>query len=83
MHCTCAPENNRKQQKTIIARVLCTAHVLGQIGKFAECAGDLSYIQIACMAVFVSLNNGSICFLLLFHENLVAGMVAEIYSVQQ
>ena len=31
-----------------------------QIGKFAECAGDLSYVQIACAAVFVSLNNGSI-----------------------
>ena len=26
-----------------------------QIGKFAACAGDLSYIQIACVAVFVSL----------------------------
>ena len=32
----------------------------GQIGKFAECAGDLSYVQIACAAVFVSLNNSSI-----------------------
>ena len=31
-----------------------------QIGKFAECAGDLSYVQIACVAVFVSLNNSSI-----------------------
>ena len=32
----------------------------GQIGKFAECVGDLSYIQIACAAVFVPLNNSSI-----------------------
>ena len=31
-----------------------------QIGKFAECAGDLSFVQIACAAVFVSLNNSSI-----------------------
>ena len=31
-----------------------------QIGKFAECAGDLSCIQISCTAVFVSLNNSSI-----------------------
>ena len=31
-----------------------------QIGKFAECAGDLSFVRIACAAVFVSLNNGSI-----------------------
>ena len=31
-----------------------------QIGKFAECAGDLSYVQIACAAAFVSLNNSSI-----------------------
>ena len=31
-----------------------------QIGKFAECAGDLSCVQIACAAVFVSLNNSSI-----------------------
>ena len=31
-----------------------------QIGKFAECAGDLSYVEIACAAVFVSLNNSSI-----------------------
>ena len=29
-------------------------------GKFAECAGDLSYVGIACAAVFVSLNNSSI-----------------------
>ena len=35
-------------------------HVIIQIGKFAECAGDLSFIQIACAAVFVSLNNSSI-----------------------
>ena len=28
-----------------------------QTGKFAECAGDLSNVQIACAAVFVSLNN--------------------------
>ena len=34
--------------------------VLGQIGKFAECAGDLSYVQIVCVAAFVSLNNSSI-----------------------
>ena len=33
---------------------------LTQIGKFAECAGDLSFVQIACAAVFVSLNNSSI-----------------------
>ena len=32
---------------------------LAQIGKFAECAGDFSYIQIAGEAVFVSLNNSS------------------------
>ena len=32
----------------------------GQIGKFAECAGDLSYVEIACAAVFVSQNNSSI-----------------------
>ena len=31
-----------------------------QIGKFAECAGDLSYVQIVCAAAFVSLNNSSI-----------------------
>ena len=31
-----------------------------QIGKFAECAGDLSFVQNACAAVFVSLNNCSI-----------------------
>ena len=31
-----------------------------QMGKFAESAGDLSYIQISCAAVFVSLNNSSI-----------------------
>ena len=31
-----------------------------QIGKFAECVGDLSFVQIACAAVFVSLNNSSI-----------------------
>ena len=31
-----------------------------QIGKFAECAGDLSFVQIACTAVFASLNNSSI-----------------------
>ena len=31
-----------------------------QIGKFAECAGDLSYIQISCAAVFAPLNNSSI-----------------------
>ena len=31
-----------------------------QIGKFAECAGDLSNVEIACVAVFVSLNNSSI-----------------------
>ena len=34
--------------------------VVFQIGKFAECAGDLSCVQIACAAVFVSLNNSSI-----------------------
>ena len=33
---------------------------MGQIGKFAECAGDLSCIEIACAATFVSLNNSSI-----------------------
>ena len=32
----------------------------GQIGKFAECAGDLSFVQIVCAAAFVSLNNSSI-----------------------
>ena len=37
-----------------------------QIGKFAECAGDLSYVQIACAAVFVSLNNSSIVFFCCF-----------------
>ena len=31
-----------------------------QIGKFAECAGDLSFVRIACAAAFVSLNNSSI-----------------------
>ena len=31
-----------------------------ETGKFAECAGDLSYVEIACAAVFVSLNNSSI-----------------------
>ena len=31
-----------------------------QIGKFAECAEDLSFVRIACAAVFVSLNNSSI-----------------------
>ena len=31
-----------------------------QIGKFVECAGDLSYVQIVCAAAFVSLNNSSI-----------------------
>ena len=34
--------------------------VYDQIGKFAKCAGDLSFVQIACAAVFVSLNNSSI-----------------------
>ena len=33
---------------------------LGQIGKFAECMGDLSYIQISCAAVFLLPNNSSI-----------------------
>ena len=37
-----------------------THHTYTQIGKFAECAGDLSCIQISCAAVFVSLNNSSI-----------------------
>ena len=32
----------------------------GQIGKFAECTGDLSYVQNACVAVFVSPNNSFI-----------------------
>ena len=35
-------------------------HIIRQIGKFAECAGDLSFVQIAYAAVFVSLNNSSI-----------------------
>ena len=35
-------------------------HHTSQIGKFAECAGDLSYVQIVCAAAFVSLNNSSI-----------------------
>ena len=30
------------------------------MGKFAECAGDHSKIQIACAAVFLSLNNDSL-----------------------
>ena len=34
--------------------------LIAQIGKFAECAGDLSYVQIACAAVLVPLNNSSI-----------------------
>ena len=34
-----------------------------QIGKFEECVGDLSYIQISCAAVFVDTNSsiGSFC----------------------
>ena len=49
------------------------------IGKFAECAGDLSYVQIASAAVFVSLNKCSIVsFCLLLYENFVAGTAAEI-----
>ena len=56
-----------------------TDQVIHQIGKFAECAEDLSYVQIACAAVFVSLNNSSrYCFLLLFYENFAAGTAAEI-----
>ena len=31
-----------------------------QIGKFAECMGDLSYVKIACAHVFMSQNNSSI-----------------------
>ena len=37
-----------------------------QTGKFAECAGNLSYIQISCTAVFVSLNNSSIVYFCCF-----------------
>ena len=37
-----------------------TSYCDTQIGKFAKCAGDLSFVQIACTAVFVSLNNSSI-----------------------
>ena len=44
-----------------------------QIGKFAECAADLSYVKIACAAVFVSQNNSSIvsfcCFTRLLTRN--------------
>ena len=44
--------------------------VLLLIGKFAECEGDLSYVEIASTAVFVSQNNSSIvsfcCFSKLF-----------------
>ena len=60
--------------------LICTVLAVGQIGKFAECAGDLSYIQIsfAIAAVFVSLNNKFYCFLLLFYENFAAGTTAEI-----
>ena len=37
-----------------------TSKNIPQIEKFAECAGDLSYVKIACAAVFVSLNNSYI-----------------------
>ena len=49
-----------------------------QIGKFAECAGDLSFVQIACAAVFVSLNNSSIVSFCCFTKNFAAGTAAEI-----
>ena len=39
-----------------------------QIGKFAECAGDLSYVQIACAVAIVSLNNRSIVFFCCYTE---------------
>ena len=44
---------------TVLGRIHFHSSVY-QIGKFAECAGDLSYIQISCAAVFVSLNDSSI-----------------------
>ena len=37
-----------------------------QIEKFAECTGDLSYVKIACAALFVSLNNSLIVFFCCF-----------------
>ena len=45
--------------------LFCTILHTNQIGKFAECTVDLSNIQTACAAVFVSLSK-LYCFLLLF-----------------
>ena len=51
----------RPNQVCIATRINCHYAQSGaQIGKFAKCAGDLSFVQIACAAVFVSLNNSSI-----------------------
>ena len=46
-------------------------------------ARDLSYIQIACTALFVSLNNSSIVSFCCYTKNFAAGTVAEVYSARQ
>ena len=56
----CSPLPQQSQRESFLSIKGLAIIWKDQIGKFAECAGDLSCVQIACAAVFVSLNNSSI-----------------------
>ena len=64
---------------SLVTMKLCSDLVLrAWIGMFAECVGDLFFVQIACPAGFVSRNKKSIVSFCCCTKNFASGTVAEI-----